>query len=90
MTPNERQVLDYVEQFFTQHRFAPSLQQIADHLQIKSKSGAHRMVTSLLRAGYLVRTGGGVRNIAPARQSLAAFPTEALQAELQRRELVHG
>lgn len=90
MTPNERKVLDYIEQFSAQNRFAPSLQQIAEHMQIRSKSGAHRMVMSLLRAGYLVRTGGGVRNIAPARQTLAAFSTEALQAELQRRSLFHG
>lgn len=90
MTPKERRVLDYIEAFLTENRIAPSMQEIADHMGLASKAGAHRMVKSLLRAGKLVRTQSATRNIVPAKGSLAEFPTTALRAELQRRELGHG
>ena len=90
MTPKERQVLDYIEAFLADHRFAPSIQEIADHMGLKSKAGAHRMVKSLLHAGRLVRTADGTRNLVPVKSNLAEISTTALRAELQRREHGHG
>lgn len=90
MTPNERTVLDFIEAFCAEHRFAPSLAQIAAHMGYRSRSHAHRMVHSLHRAGHLEREGTGYRKFVPARSLLSSMSTEDLRAELHRREHSHG
>lgn len=90
MTPQQRRVLDYIEQYYADRRIAPSLKEIASHLGSTSRTRAHEAVAALVRDGYLVKTIGGRRNIAPAHLQLDRFTTAALRAELQRRENAHG
>lgn len=90
MTPQQRSALDFIEQFYSANRFAPTLDAIARHLGHTSRSRAHETVKALVRDGHLVKTEAGRRNIAPARLTLHHFTTEALRAELQRRETAHG
>lgn len=95
MTPLQLRALDYIEQYYAEKRFSPSLEEIAAALGKSAKSGAHRIVQSLIRSGHLVRTAGGHRNIMPARVNpgearLAHFPTFVLREELKRRETARG
>ena len=55
LTHRQRQVLDYVEAFTREHGFAPSLEEIAEHMGFSSVSNAHQHVTALIRRGYLRR-----------------------------------
>lgn len=90
MTPQQRKALDFIERFYGERRYSPSLQEVADHLGLCSKSGAHRLVKGLIRSGNLVQTFAGRRNIVPGCFHLSELTTEALRAELQRREAPHG
>lgn len=95
MTPLQRRALDFIEQFYAEKRFSPSLDEIAAALGKSAKSGAHRVVHALIQSGHLVRTAGGHRNIMPARvilaeRTLGQLPTFALREELKRREADRG
>lgn len=94
MTPRQYKALQFIRGFIASNGLAPTLQQIADHLGIKSKTGAHAAVDGLSRLGFIHRASGGYRNIvltaAAAAPALAAFSTEALRAEIARRRTAHG
>lgn len=54
MTPRERECLDAIKRL-TVHGVGPTYQEIADHIGLASKSGAHRMVESLEAQGLVTR-----------------------------------
>lgn len=54
MTPREKDCLDAIKAL-TVDGVAPTIQEIADHIGLKSKSGAHRLVESLEAQGLLTR-----------------------------------
>lgn len=86
MTPKMRKALDYIERYHRESGTTPKLDEIRAVLGLSGRSGAHRVVQQLIDAGHLVRTRSGARNLAlPEHTGLAHVPTEALQAELQRR-----
>lgn len=86
MTPRQLQALDYIEAYHRENRMMPSLGEIQAALGLAARSGAHRVVDRLVAGGHLIRTRRGARSIAlPAPADLTKVPTEALQAELERR-----
>lgn len=86
MTPHEKQLLEFIRERIDATGIAPTYQEMADHLGLKSKSGAHVRVESLIRQGRLVRRAHASRGIEINRAPLAHVSTAALQAELARRE----
>ncbi len=77
--------LRFIQARIDQTGVAPSYPEMAEHLGVKSRSGVHAMVDRLVREGHLLKTGAGSRNLRLPGVCLAAVPTEALRAELERR-----
>ena len=58
--PNDQQMgetLSFVDAFFAQHGCTPTIREVCDHFELKSKETGHRRVQDLIRAGYLARRG---------------------------------
>jgi SOS-response transcriptional repressor LexA len=93
MTPRQHQILNFIRDYIVENGFAPSYREMAEGLQIVSRSNLHGTVSALVAQGYLVRGArNGRRRIylpgaAPGQltQTLSGFPTSALKAELKRR-----
>lgn len=85
MTPHEKQLLEFIRERIDATGIAPTYQEMADHLGLKSKTGALRRVESLISQGHLVRRPRANRGIEINRAPLAHVSTAALQAELARR-----
>ena len=91
MTPHQRKVLDFVRDEIELRGDAPGLQRIANHLGLRARSSAHRLVDALVRDGLLVRRGAGRSvNLHLPGADLRSVPTRALLAELARRETSRG
>jgi repressor LexA len=63
LSKRETDAYDFIRDYIRLHGEGPSLQEIADGLQIRSKGVAHRYVKSLADAGYLVLYPGRHRGI---------------------------
>ncbi len=63
ITPRQRQVLDFIEAFTREHGFAPSLEEIAEHMGFSSVSNAHQHVAALIRRGHLRRDPNRPRSL---------------------------
>lgn len=55
LTPRERDALDFIKAFNANHRYSPTLREIADGIGLKAKSGANRLVSALEDRGYINR-----------------------------------
>ena len=53
MTPKQRDVLDFVEKFWSINGCGPSYEEIAEGVGLKSKGNAHRLVAVLRAAGWV-------------------------------------
>jgi repressor LexA len=63
VTKRQKQCLDFVLNFWERHGYGPSYQEISDGLDMKNKSGAHRIVALLCARGKLTKHAGQVRSI---------------------------
>lgn len=85
MTPRQLEALDYVRSL-AEHGLSPTMQQIAQALGMASKSGAHRVVTSLVASGHLKRKPNRQQSLTlPDLPDLRSAPSDLLRAELARR-----
>ncbi len=91
MTAQENKALAFIISFIAEHEISPKMQEISDHLGLKSKSGAHRIVDQLERKRKITRHRNCARSIEIVQDAignwLADVPTHLLQAELARREV---
>ena len=53
MTERQKQVLEFIQAYITLKGFSPSYANIAQGLELKSKSNIHRIVHELRRQGLL-------------------------------------
>ena len=65
MTYRQKEALDFIKGFWGQNGFAPSYDQIAEAMGIKSKSGVHRVITCLVERGLVVREPHKARSVRP-------------------------
>ncbi len=63
MTERQRLVLEFIQTYIKMKGFAPSMQDIATGLGMKSRSNIHRIVHSLEKQGLLVTTPHKVRTM---------------------------
>lgn len=49
----EEKILEFCKKYFKQHGYAPSLEEIAEGVGLKSKSSAHVYIKRLYEAGLL-------------------------------------
>ena len=62
ITPRQRDVLVFIDNYQRQYGFGPSYQEMMDELGLHSKSGINRLVVGLERRNFLKRRPGH-RNI---------------------------
>jgi len=63
LTARQQQVYDFIVQYKEQRGYAPSLQEIADHLQVSGNLGVLRHLRALEQKGYIRRSSGSSRGI---------------------------
>ncbi len=63
LTATQHKVLDFIRQYLAAQAYAPSLDEIAAGIGIRSKGTAHRHVQALAEAGYLRLIPGRKRGI---------------------------
>lgn len=74
-TPKQRQVLKFIEKFYTEKSVTPSLHEIKDELKISSVSTAHKHVTELRKKGLL-------RNLSKPKRSVEFFDESQILIEI--------
>lgn len=96
MTFRQHQLYRFLQAQIAATGVCPSFKEIQTSLGLASKSGVHRLLTSLEEQGYIIRRPGRARaievldeKIAPLRPlphiPLSAFPWPELVEELRRR-----
>lgn len=55
LTPNQSRCLAAIERHLADHGFAPSYEELAAALDLRSKSSIHRLITALERRGFIRR-----------------------------------
>lgn len=88
MTPRQKQCLDAIRDQITALGYAPSISELCAQIG-GGRSAIHRLIVELERQGHLVRDRTRDRGLLlpdVATTPLSAFSTEALRAELARRE----
>lgn len=63
MTSRQRMVLEFIQTYIKMKGFAPSMQDIATGLGLKSRSNIHRIIHRLEKYGLLVTSPNKVRTI---------------------------
>jgi repressor LexA len=81
MTRRMRDCLDYIEACHQDSGVSPSYDEIKNHLNLRSKSGVHRLINSLEDRGLIKRVPALARTLMPTRLSPAL--TIVLPAELE-------
>ncbi len=61
LTARQKQVLDYVSLFISEHSYPPSIRDIQKHFGLKSTKGVKDHIDRLVEKGYLHRTDGAAR-----------------------------
>lgn len=77
LTARQHQLLRYIHGYVTRHGVSPSFEEMRDSLNLKSKSGIHRLISALEERGYIRRLAHRARAIEllrapPAATELAA------------------
>lgn len=68
----QREILDFVSQFIQKKGFSPTLQEIADALELSSLATVHEHLEALVKKGIVKRYQGAVRGIKVLDQKIAA------------------
>ncbi len=63
LTPRQRDVLEFIKQYFAANRCSPIYQEITDTLKLPGKKQAHEAVTQLEERGYVRTLPGRWRSI---------------------------
>ena len=56
LTKRQRQILDYINDFTSSHKYAPSIREIGDHFKLSSPATIHAHINNLKTKGFL-KTG---------------------------------
>lgn len=85
MTPHQIALLDLIRDAIERTGVAPSYDELAQKLGLRSRGSTHTMVDRLIRDGHLVRLTNQHRGLALPGVDLRGASTQALEAELTRR-----
>lgn len=95
LTERQAELLDFIRWSQSTKGVTPSFQDMCDMLDLRSKSGVHRLITALEERGFIRRLRNRARAIEildkpHLPESLAIFATSDLAIEARRRGLVLG
>jgi len=79
LTQRQHQLLEYIHGYMSDHGVPPSFEEMRGALQLKSKSGIHRLITGLEERGYIRRLAYRARALEVVRMpaNWSAGPTKA-------------
>ena len=87
LTRKQHELLMFIDRHLRETGFSPSFEEMKDMLQLRSKSGIHRLITALEERGFLQRRHHRARalevirlpnEVRPRLGALAAVPIEAI------------
>lgn len=88
MTQTELRCLNLIRDYTAEHGHPPSYTEMADGLELHSKSGVARLVTSLERQGKIRRTPHRERSIEIVAPSYAGMADAIVKALLEDHEVL--
>ena len=97
LTAKQRELLTFIREWQVRTGESPSFDEMRNALDLKSKSGVHRLISALEERGYIRRLPNRARCIEvlpdphlPSAALIAAVPTSDLAREARRRGLALG
>ena len=63
LTKRQREILDYLNEFITQHGYAPSLEEIGRRFGLSSLATVHKHLTNLQEKGFIKRAWNRSRSV---------------------------
>lgn len=98
LTQRQRQLLQFIQQYMLSHGVPPSFDEMRGALNLRSKSGIHRLISGLEERGYLRRLPYRARALEVVRQpietvhvaerpamSVGSSPSNVVQGTFRRR-----
>ncbi len=79
LTKKQRELLLFIHERMKEGDIAPSFEEMKDALDLKSKSGIHRLITSLVERGYLERLPNRARAL-EVKKLPEGFKSEEMKA----------
>jgi len=79
LTRKQHELLIFIERHLTTTGFSPSFEEMKEALQLKSKSGIHRLISALEERGFLVRRHHRARALEVVRLPEAMLPPAAAE-----------
>src|SRR3989304_6048388 len=76
LTKRQRQILDYLTSYSSEHGYAPSFEEIAAHFNYNSLATVHEHLTNLERKGYIKRSYNESR-------AIEILPSEAFHPSVE-------
>ncbi len=55
LTKKQKELFDYLKEYITKNQISPSFEEMKEAVNLKSKSGIHRLITSLEQRGFIKR-----------------------------------
>jgi SOS-response transcriptional repressor LexA len=71
MTPKRLQILRLIHGYWHHYQMGPTLQELANQMNVKSRSNMHYAIAALIKQGWLARISNESRGIALTRRGLA-------------------
>jgi repressor LexA len=90
LTRKQYELLVYIDRHLKQTGFSPSFEEMKDALNLKSKSGIHRLISALEERGYLARRHHRARALDILRLPDNMAPREVPAASAPEAEPAHG
>jgi repressor LexA len=90
LTRKQYELLVYIDRHLKQTGFSPSFEEMKDALNLKSKSGIHRLISALEERGYLARRHHRARALDVLRLPDNMLPQEARVASPSEAETSPG
>lgn len=91
MTPQQRNTLNFIQDYLQSHGHAPTLEEIGAAVGVRSKGAVHRLVQVLVDRGHLQRESGSWRGLRLAEDATApVLPLVGRIAAGQPIEAIHG
>ena len=63
ITPTQAHLLDIIIDYFDEHNHSPSIEDLRERMNVKSKTNVHRLLTALERRGRIRRQPHQARSI---------------------------
>jgi repressor LexA len=80
LTPRQHQLLRFIHNYVNRHGVSPSFEEMRDSLNLRSKSGIHRLISALEERGYIRRLAHRARAIELLRAPSAGAALDAEEA----------